>query len=162
MRRLFMGSLFLILALLFIGCAQTGGTTNSEDSNNREIPIGYGDINEKHKTTSVEHLSEEDLSVRSNVARLEEMLEGQVAGVNVIRTPGGFAVRIRGTGSILGSNEPLYVVDGVPFSNLTGGVDWINPYDVASITVLKDASATAVYGSRGANGVILIKTKRGR
>ena len=95
-------------------------------------------------------------------ARLEELLQGRVAGVRVFRTPGGIAVRIRGTSSIHGSNEPLYVVDGFPVSAGPGGaLVGINPHDIKSIRVLKNASETAQYGVRGANGVVLITTKRG-
>jgi TonB-dependent SusC/RagA subfamily outer membrane receptor len=91
---------------------------------------------------------------------LEEILAGRVSGVEVYRTADGIAVRIRGGTSIYGSNEPLYVIDGVavtpgPGGNLTG----INPYDIESIKVLKDPVDTTMYGMRGANGVIVIKTK---
>jgi len=87
---------------------------------------------------------------------------GRFPGVTVTRTPdGGVAVRIRGTTSLRGSNEPLYVIDGVAIQPGPGGsLTGINPRDIASIQVLKDPAETAVYGLRGANGVILIKTKR--
>ena len=83
-------------------------------------------------------------------------------GVVVTRTPdGGLAVRIRGTTSIHGSNEPLYVIDGVPIRPGPGGaLAGINPYDIESIEVLKDPASTTMYGVRGANGVIVITTKR--
>lgn len=82
-------------------------------------------------------------------------------GVSITRAPdGSLAVRIRGTTSLYGSNEPLYVIDGVPVRPGPGGsLSGINPYDIESIEVLKDATATAMYGVRGANGVIVIKTK---
>src|SRR5687767_13795249 len=108
------------------------------------------------------------------------MVQGRVAGVHVV-TPGGVPgagvqVRIRGGTSISASNEPLYVIDGVPINNTAveptslgqnnslprNPLSLINPNDIESMTVLKDASATAIYGSRGANGVILITTKRGQ
>ena len=88
----------------------------------------------------------------------------KVPGVWITRTPdGGIAIRIRGTTSLNASNAPLYVVDGMaiqagPNGSLTG----INPYDIETIEVLKDAASTSMYGSRGANGVIIIKTKRSR
>jgi len=93
---------------------------------------------------------------------IEKILMGRVAGVVVTSTPGGgIAVRIRGTTSILGNNEPLYVVDGIPIQAGPGGaLVGINPYDIESIEVLKDAASTAMWGVRGANGVIVIKTKR--
>lgn len=95
------------------------------------------------------------------VSRVEEMLEGRFAGVEVTRLPsGGIAVRIRGTTSVNGSNEPLYVVDGQPIHAEPGGaLRWLNPQDVERIQVLKDIGSTAFYGVRGANGVILITTK---
>ena len=92
---------------------------------------------------------------------IEEILKGRVAGVTVTRTDGGIAVRIRGATSIYGSNEPLYVVDGVAITPGPGGsLTGIDPYDIESIEVLKDPADTALYGMRGANGVIVIKTKR--
>lgn len=93
---------------------------------------------------------------------IEEALSGRFPGVEVSRTPdGSIAVRIRGGSSLLGSNDPLYVIDGVeiaPGSN--GALAGINPYDIDSIEVLKDATSTAMYGSRGSNGVIIIKMKK--
>ncbi len=92
---------------------------------------------------------------------IEEILKGRVAGVTVTRTDGGIAVRIRGASSIYGSNEPLYVLDGVAIQPGAGGaLVGVDPYDIESIEVLKDPADTAMYGMRGANGVIVIKTKR--
>jgi TonB-dependent SusC/RagA subfamily outer membrane receptor len=93
---------------------------------------------------------------------IEEALSGRFPGVDVSRTPdGGIAVRIRGGSSLMGSNEPLYVIDGVEISPGTNGaLTGINPYDIESIEVLKDATSTAMYGSRGSNGVVLIKMKK--
>jgi TonB-dependent starch-binding outer membrane protein SusC len=93
---------------------------------------------------------------------IEEILKGRVAGVTVTRASGGgIAVRIRGATSFYGSNEPLYVLDGVPIQAGPGGsLTGIDPYDIESIEVLKDPADTALYGMRGANGVIVIKTKR--
>jgi TonB-dependent SusC/RagA subfamily outer membrane receptor len=101
---------------------------------------------------------------RSPGEPIENVLMSKVSGIVVTRAPdGGIAIRIRGPVSLSGTNEPLYVVDGMVFqpgpeASLTG----INPYDIASIEVLKDAAATSMYGVRGANGVIVIKTKQGR
>jgi TonB-dependent SusC/RagA subfamily outer membrane receptor len=92
---------------------------------------------------------------------IEEILKGRVAGVTVTRVDGGLAVRIRGATSIYGNNEPLYVLDGIPIQPGPGGtLQGIDPYDIESIQVLKDPADTALYGMRGANGVIVIKTKR--
>ncbi|MGH7475843.1 MAG: TonB-dependent receptor plug domain-containing protein [Longimicrobiales bacterium] len=93
---------------------------------------------------------------------IEEILAGRVAGVRVAWAPdGGIMIRIRGGSSILGSNDPLYVIDGIPIEPGPGGsLTGINPYDIESIEVLKDPSQTALYGLRGANGVVIIVTKR--
>ncbi len=93
---------------------------------------------------------------------IEQVLMGRFPGVTVMRTAdGGVAVRIRGTTSIHGSNEPLYVIDGVAIEPGPGGsLTGINPHDIASIEVIKDPAGEAMYGVRGANGVIVIKTKR--
>jgi TonB-dependent SusC/RagA subfamily outer membrane receptor len=93
---------------------------------------------------------------------IEQTLQGRFPGVEVTRTPdGGIAVRIRGATSFSGGTEPLYVVDGIAIQPGPGGaLTGINPNDIESIRVLKDAADTAMYGMRGANGVIVIKTKR--
>ena len=110
------------------------------------------------------------------VPRVDQAMVGQMAGVRVKQTSGlpgrGFSVQVRGTGSIGANNEPLYVIDGFPLEvsrqNDNGGfstgnpLDNLNPNDIESIQVLKDASAAAIYGSRGSNGVVLITTKKGR
>lgn len=91
---------------------------------------------------------------------VEEILKGRVSGVTVTGVDNGIVVRIRGFSSVYGSNEPLYVLDGVPFTPGPGGLlAGIGPYDIESIRVLKDPADTALYGMRGANGVILITTK---
>ena len=94
----------------------------------------------------------------------EKYLEGRVAGVVVQRTQdGGIAVRVRGGSSLMGNNEPLYIVDGSPFlPGPNGALTGINPYDIESIKVLKDPADLSMYGVRGANGVIVIKTKMKR
>ena len=88
-------------------------------------------------------------------------MQGAAAGVSVIRSSGapdgGFSIRIRGVATVNGSSDPLYVVDGVQVGT---SIDFLNPNDVESIEILKDASATAIYGTRGANGVIMITTKK--
>lgn len=96
---------------------------------------------------------------------IEKSLQARSPGVTIGRTPeGNLTIRIRGgTSSVYGNNAPLYIVDGVPFTpTVDGGLSGINPYDIASIRVLKDATDITMYGVRGANGVILIKTKSPR
>ena len=96
------------------------------------------------------------------MGRIEQALQGQMAGVSVRSTSGSpgsdITINIRGAASISGTTTPLYVVDGVPIDNLSG----INPGDIESIDVLKDAASAAIYGSRGSNGVVLITTKKGK
>ena len=105
----------------------------------------------------------DDLEGR-DIQRIEDMLRGQVSGVRVVNTPAGLAIRIRGASSMspgAGGNNPLFVIDGLPLEVGANGVlDGINPRDVQSIRVLKNASDTAMYGARGANGVIIISTHR--
>jgi TonB-dependent SusC/RagA subfamily outer membrane receptor len=102
---------------------------------------------------------------RLPVGQVEELLEGRAPGVRVVRMPGGgISIRMLGGPTTLqGSNEPLYVVDGMPVHVVPGrGLDWLNPRDIQRIEVLRDAVSLSMYGVRGANGVILITTRRGR
>lgn len=151
-------------ALLFLaGCATTRSTGEQEvQSEGEEVEVGYGTIDKDHIVGSVATIDGEEAQ-RAQPRSVADMLRGRVAGVHVTELPGGgIRVRIRGTRSFLGGNEPLYVLDGMMIrAEPDGALYGINPYDIESISVLKDASATAIYGSRGANGVILIKTKRG-
>jgi TonB-dependent SusC/RagA subfamily outer membrane receptor len=101
--------------------------------------------------------------IRNNPTQpIEKVLQAKVPGVWVTRTPdGGIAVQIRGNTSLYGEQQPLYVIDGVPIQpGPNGALTGINPYDIESIEVLKDAADTAMYGMRGSNGVIVIKTKK--
>lgn len=125
------------------------------------VVVGYGAQNEATVTGSISSINADEIT-RSPAANTMEAIQGKIAGVDITTNerPGeSGGILIRGNRSLNASNSPLYVVDGVPLS--TGGIDLINPDDIASIDVLKDASATAVYGSRGANGVIEITTKQG-
>ncbi|MEM9833740.1 MAG: TonB-dependent receptor [Bacteroidota bacterium] len=143
------------------------------------VVVGYGTQKKSDLTGSVASVSSEELA-KSTIASLDQGLAGRAPGVQVTQQtgqPGGAtSIRIRGGNSINSSNEPLYVIDGFPYFNdnnaansgILGGAPAINalatlnPGDIESIEILKDASATAIYGSRGANGVILITTKRGK
>ena len=97
------------------------------------------------------------------VYQVEQLLAGRVPGVQVIRgAGGGFSLRIRGINTLYGGTEPLYVVDGMPVQTIPGrGLDWLNPSDIETIEILKDASSLSQYGVRGANGVVVITTRRG-
>lgn len=126
------------------------------------IVVGYGTSTKESFTGSASQVSSKEIS-KKNVSNAVAALAGEAAGVRIINTSGQPGaeptVRIRGFGSVNGNRSPLYVVDGVPYM---GNVSSINPSDIGSMTVLKDATATAIYGSRGANGVIIINTKSGK
>lgn len=145
------------------------------------VVIGYGTVKKSDLTGAVSSVKPEDLN-KGSIVSVDQALQGRVAGVRInqasVEPGGGVNIRIRGAGSISAGNQPLYVVDGLPLNGgnmLSGGggadipgngvprnpLNSINPNDIASIEILKDASATAIYGSRGANGVILITTKSG-
>ena len=129
---------------------------------NEVVAIGYGYVKKKDLTGAVSTVSADDMVLGGTVSNAAQALQGKTAGVQVSQSskaPGGtIAVRVRGNNSISSTNEPLYVVDGFPSSE---GLN-LNPNDIESMQILKDASATAIYGARGANGVVLITTKRGK
>ncbi|MEO6453345.1 MAG: SusC/RagA family TonB-linked outer membrane protein, partial [Ginsengibacter sp.] len=140
------------------------------------VVIGYGTQKRRNVTGAVSSFDARKLDERP-LLRVDQALVGQLAGVRVKQTTGtpgkGFSIQIRGSGSISGGNEPLYVIDGFPLtvnsSNTGNGsfstgnpLDNINPNDIESIEVLKDAAAAAIYGSRASNGVVIITTKRGQ
>lgn len=129
---------------------------------NEVIVVGYGSQKKSQMTGAISSISAKDIA-ELPVTNARQALQGRAAGVEVSQAgskPGaGPQIRIRGRRSFNASNDPLYVVDGIP---LSGGIDDINPNDITSMEVLKDASSTAIYGSRGANGVVLITTKRGK
>ena len=126
------------------------------------VVVGYGTQRKRDVTGSVSSISAQDVA-ETPITRADQIIQGRVSGVQVTQTnaePGGnVSIRIRGTNSINAGNEPLFVVDGFPGA---GDLNSINPSDIESIEVLKDASATAIYGSRGANGVVIITTKKGK
>jgi iron complex outermembrane receptor protein len=133
------------------------------------VVIGYGAVKKKDATGSVTSISSKDFN-KGSIVTAENLLNGKVAGVTINTgggAPGsGAEIRIRGGSSLLASNDPLIVIDGLPISNSgnsgsTSVLSAINPNDIESFTVLKDASATAIYGSRASNGVIMITTKKG-
>lgn len=127
------------------------------------VVIGYGTAKKSDVTGSIIRVNEEQLKARPVMNALEAM-QGQAAGVDITSNerPGEIGqVRIRGARSLTASNDPLYVVDGIPLMS-SSGIETLNPLDIESVDILKDASATAIYGSRGANGVVLITTKKGK
>ena len=125
------------------------------------VVVGYGVQKKSVVTAAIAKVSTEDLAGKSPV-RVDNALKGLAAGVNVTSSSGqpgeGSKVRVRGTGTI-NNSDPLYIVDGMP---IEGGLDYLNPSDIESIEVLKDAASGAIYGARAANGVILVTTKKGK
>ncbi len=150
---------------------ETIDVTLSEESVGIEevVAIGYGTVKKSDLTGAVSSL-DEDVFVAQPTTSLEQGIQGRLAGVQVLQSSGqpgaGISVRVRGVSSFAGGTEPLYVVDGIPLYNFdvsgNNGLSTINPNDIASVEVLKDAAATSIYGSRASNGVILVTTKSGK
>ncbi len=127
------------------------------------VVVGYGTQKKSDVTGAVSHIGADELQSRP-VSNAFEALQGKAAGVDITTSerPGTIgSIRIRGERSLTASNDPLYVVDGVPLMSASG-IETLNPRDIESIDILKDASATAIYGSRGANGVVIVTTKTGK
>ena len=135
-----------ITAVLSAGCGAARSGTGSPAAERPSATVTSDDI---QRTTGDDQ-------------QIEKALAGRIAGVVVTRAPnGGIAVRIRGGSSLYGNNAPLYIVDGMPVqAGENGALTGINPYDIESIKVLKDPAETAMYGARGANGVIVIRLKK--
>ncbi len=127
------------------------------------VVVGYGTMKKSDLTGAITRVGEKELQSRP-VNNAFEALQGKAAGVDITTNerPGQIgSIRIRGERSLNGGNTPLYVVDGVPLMSASG-IETLNPRDIESIDILKDASATAIYGSRGANGVVIVTTKQGQ
>lgn len=137
---------------------------------NEVVVIGYGTQRSKDLTGSIATVTAKDFN-QGSVTSPEQLIQGKVAGVSITSNSGapgsGSTIRIRGGASLNGSNDPLIVIDGVPLSNdgiagVANPLDMINPNDIESFSILKDASSAAIYGNRASNGVILITTKKGK
>jgi TonB-linked SusC/RagA family outer membrane protein len=160
-----------ILVFSFIGydskdVAVNGQTTidvtlSEGSALNEVVVVGYGTQKKSQTTGAISSLNSRQLT-EMPITSLGQALQGRIAGIDVVQSgskPGSVpSIRIRGRRSFQASNDPLYIVDGIP---LAGGYEDFNPDDVQSMEVLKDATATAIYGARGANGVVIISTKRG-
>ena len=166
-----------------VGSESTINVTMTEDATELEeiVIIGYGSTTVKDATGAVTSVKAEDFN-QGIIATPEQLIQGKTAGVQIATTSGapgaGINIRIRGTNSVRSNNNPLFVVDGIPLSGgaTTSGAEviglggnppknplnFLNPNDIESISILKDASATAIYGARGANGVVIVTTKSGR
>jgi len=162
-----------VLQYSYIGLTtveKTVGTTNvinvsmqeSAEALEEVVIVGYGTTTKQAFTGSAITVESENIQAKS-VSNISQALAGEVAGVTVVNSSGqpgsASTIRIRGFGTINGNSDPLYVVDGAPYLN---SISNINPADIATTTILKDATATSIYGSRGANGVIVITTKKGK
>jgi TonB-linked SusC/RagA family outer membrane protein len=147
-----------------VGASNTVSVQLKDDARllDEVVVVGYGTTTKEAFVGTATSIKMQNIADKA-VSNVSQALKGEVAGVNVITTSGqpgtSATIRIRGFGSVNGNRDPLYVVDNVPY---LGNISSINPTDIESMTVLKDATATAIYGSRGANGVIVIKTKGGR
>lgn len=166
-----------------IGDKTVVNVTMSDDTKALQevVVVGYGTVKKKDATGAVNAIGTKDFQ-KGVVVSPEQLMQGRVAGVQITQSSGepggGINVRIRGTSSVFGGNNPLFVIDGVPLAGDNTSSDasasgvgrqpaknplnFLNPDEIASIDILKDASATAIYGSRGANGVVLITTKKGK
>jgi TonB-dependent SusC/RagA subfamily outer membrane receptor len=163
--------LMVIILLIFIGYVdQVFVITNQTSLNVRLIEdselldelvvVGYGVQRKSVVTAAISQVTAEELNV-TRPTRVEDALKGKVSGVQITQSSGqpgsDSKVRIRGIGTI-NNSEPLYIVDGM---EVGGGISYLNPVDIASVEILKDAASAAIYGSRAANGVILVTTKKG-
>ena len=124
------------------------------------VVVGYGVMKKRDLTGAVASMKNEDVTV-APTSNVMEALQGKIAGMDIVKSSGqvgeDVSILLRGSRSIYGSNEPLFIIDGIP-----GSYSQVNPSDIESVDVLKDASSTAIYGSAGANGVVIITTKRGK
>lgn len=155
-------AIFAGFAALLAACAGNPGVQPAPGTADR-VEMGYGTLDARNLTSAVGRV-ETNGRGEARVGRVEELIQGRVPGVQVTRSAsGGYSVRIRGSSTLLGNGEPLYVLDGTPLHSAIPGhaLSGINPSDVTSIVVLKDAASASIYGSQAANGVILISTWRG-
>jgi TonB-linked SusC/RagA family outer membrane protein len=147
-----------------VAFAQETPASDTIKSTEKEIEqvvlVGYGSVKKTDLTGSVSTISAEKITERNNTSPLEA-IQGSTPGVNITSSTGragdGFKVSIRGNNSLTASGNPLFVVDGVPLDN----IDFLNPQDIARMDILKDAASAAIYGSRGASGVVIVTTKSG-
>ena len=149
---------------LIIGCGPTGSRRSEVPTPDDQVSVGYGTMSKRDVTAAVTSLSPTEADAR--VTRIEDLLQARVPGLEVLPLANGtFTLRLRGRHSISGASladEPLLVIDDIPVprGSLGNALSGMSPRDVGRIDVLKDAAAASIYGSRGANGVIIITTKR--
>jgi TonB-dependent starch-binding outer membrane protein SusC len=155
------GATILVAATLLVGCSRSQSSSAPHPRKADSVDIPYGTQSTREQTGSVGTVKGETAR-RDGTTSIADMLDGRIAGVEVRRLPGGgMSIRIRGTRSLNSNNEPLYVIDGVPRQpGPDGAFPDLDPQMIDKIEVLKDAGSLAAYGSRGANGVILITTRK--
>jgi TonB-dependent SusC/RagA subfamily outer membrane receptor len=152
----------LLSATLASGCAGARNAPPAPTADpESEVRVGYDTQDRANLTGSIGSITADEVAGQ-RITRVEDLIEGRFAGVHVVRLRnGGITLRIRGVSTFMGNSEPLFVIDGMPVHGTPGSaLTGMNPSDIARIDILKDAGATAIYGSRGANGVVLITTKR--
>jgi len=156
----------LVLTIIAAACAGSNsghGASSPAPSNSDSVSIGYGRQAKRDVTGAIGSVSGDDID-HQRVTRVEELLRGRVAGVEVVPLPNGdFTLRIRNASANAGNAAPLIVIDGMPLprgGGIGSALSGIAPSDIARIEILKDAGSAAAYGSEGVNGVILITTKR--
>jgi TonB-dependent starch-binding outer membrane protein SusC len=161
-RRLIALALGGLVAGVSFGCASTGSHAPQRPAGDM-VAVGYG-VQEREQVTGAVASVVPNGIERTNARTVFDLIEGRVPGVFVVRTGGGISLRIRGSNTFMGQTEPLVVLDGMPIrqGTMMTTLMGISPHDIARIDVLKDAGSTAIYGSRAANGVIVITTRRAR
>lgn len=153
----------VVALVLLAGCPRPMRTEPVTAAVPDSVSVGYGRVARSSATAAVGSV-DGDVVTAAHMVRVEEMLAGRIPGVDVRRSANGeYSIRIRGISTVMGGSEPLVIVDGMTttFNGIGSVLAGISPHDVQRIEVLKDPSSLAIYGSRGANGVILITTRRG-
>jgi TonB-dependent starch-binding outer membrane protein SusC len=157
-----MSRLLVAVAVLFaIACS---GNQAPRSPMQEEVAVGYGTQQRSQIAGAVSTVTKEEID-RTRLTRLEDLIRSRIPGVQVFhRRNGELGIRVRGPSTLNGNNDALIVLDGLPLAEATAGLALasLNPHDVQRIDVLKDAGSTAIYGSRGTNGVVIIQTRRGR
>jgi TonB-dependent SusC/RagA subfamily outer membrane receptor len=153
---------FTVLTVLLIPACSSNPGPARPVADGDAVNIGYGVQDRRAIAGAVGTITREDIE-RMQYTRIEDLIRARVPGVQIVRNGNSLSIRMRGQNTILGNTEPLVVIDGVPLGQGTAGMALasISPSDVEQIDVLKDAGSTAIYGSRGSNGVILIRTRHG-
>jgi len=149
-------TLALATAATLAACAQKPRTRPAPDPDDDRVEVGYGSQSKAQNATAISSVD----AGEHTVSTWEQLLSGRVPGLEVVNGPTGMTLRIRGASTLMSGSDPLIILDGTPLSGTANLFAAVSPQDVKRIEVLKDAGSTAIYGSRGANGVILVTTKK--